>query len=97
LSPEFRLYSTQAIKFPKKIAKKFNKLKKKTLSGNILSQNGIRWAEKEIKKILVPNFVHTRPWQENSEKNSKKIQKPLFGNIFSQNRVRWVEKERKKF
>ena len=39
-------------------------------------------------KILVPNSVHTRPEQENSEKNSKKIQKiikPLPGIIFSQN------------
>ena len=27
------------------------------------------------KKILVPNFVHTRPGQENFEKNRKKIQK----------------------
>jgi len=27
------------------------------------------------KKILVPNSVHTRPGQENSEKNSKKIKK----------------------
>ena len=37
------------------------------------------------KKILVPNSVHTRHWQENSEKNSKKIhkiQKPLSGIIF---------------
>ena len=27
------------------------------------------------KKILLPNSVHTRPRQENSEKNSKKIEK----------------------
>ena len=33
----------------------------------------MRKAEKERKKILVPNSVHTRPEQENSEKNSKKI------------------------
>ena len=35
----------------------------------------MRQAEKEKKKILVPNSVHTRPWQENSEKYGKKIQK----------------------
>ena len=40
------------------------------------------------KKILVPNFVHNRPREENFEKNSKKIEKikkPHFGIIFSQN------------
>ena len=35
----------------------------------------MRWAKKEKKKILLPNSVHTRPRQENSEKNSKKIEK----------------------
>ena len=47
---------------PKKIAGKFKKLK---------NQIG---RERET-KILVPNSVHTRPGQENSEKNSKKIKK----------------------
>ena len=40
------------------------------------------------KKILVPNSVHPRPGQENSEKNTKKIQKikkSLSGIISSQN------------
>ena len=44
----------------------------------------MRQAEKE-KKNLVPNSIHTRSGQENSEKNSKKIQKilkPLSGNIY---------------
>ena len=44
--------------------------------------------QKREKKILVPNSVHTRPGQENSEKNSKKdkkITKPLSDIIFSQN------------
>ena len=57
-------------------------------------------AEKEKKKNLVPNSIHTRPGQENSEKNSKKIQKirkPLSGIVFSQNKIRQAEKERKKF
>ena len=35
----------------------------------------MRWAEKEKKKNLLPNSVHARPRQENSEKNSKKIEK----------------------
>jgi len=42
-------------------------------------------------KILALNSVHTRPGQENSEKNSKQIQKiikPLPGIIFSQNGMR---------
>ena len=36
--------------------------------------------QKRAKKILVPNSVHTRPEQENSEKNCKKTQtfKKLF-------------------
>ena len=58
------------------------------------------YAEKGRKKILVPNSVHTRHGQENSEKNSKKIQKikkPFSRIIFCQNRMRWAEKVRKKF
>jgi len=57
-------------------------------------------AEKEKKKILVPNSVHTGPGQENSEKKSKKIQKtnkPLSGTNFSQNGMRLGEKARKIF
>ena len=59
----------------------------------------MRQAEKEKKRILLPNSVHTRPGQENFEKNSKKIEKikkPLSGLIFSQTRMRQAEKERKK-
>ena len=39
---------------------------------------------KSENKILVPNSVHTRPWQENSEKNSEKIRniKNLFPALF---------------
>ena len=57
-------------------------------------------AEKERKKNLDPNSVHTRPGKENFEKNIKKnqkIKKPLSGIIFSQNGMRQAEKERKKF
>ena len=52
------------------------------------------------KKILLPNSVHTRLGQENSEKNSKKlekIKKPLSNIISSQNEMRLAEKEKKKF
>jgi len=54
---------------------------------------------KRENKILVQNSVYTRPGQENSEKNSKKIQKiikPLSGIIFVQNGMRWAEKKKKK-
>ena len=60
----------------------------------------MRQAEKEKKKILLPNSVHARPRQENSEKNSKKIEKikkPLSDIIFSQNGMRQAEKKKKKF
>ena len=53
-----------------------------------------------MKKILVPNSVHSWPGQENTEKNRKKIQKiknPLSGIIFSQNEIRLAKKETKKF
>ena len=60
----------------------------------------MKQAEKEKKKNLVPNSVQTRPGQENSEKNSKKVQKivkPLPGIIFSQNGIRQAEKVKTKF
>ena len=50
---------------------------KKTLSGIIFRQTGMRQAEKERKKILDPNSVRTRPGQENSEKKQKKKIKNL--------------------
>ena len=60
----------------------------------------MRQAEKERKKILFSNSIHTQPEQENSEKNSKKIhkiKKPISDIILSQNGLRWAEKARKKF
>ena len=54
---------------------------------------------KRKKKNLVPNSVHTRSGEENSEKNSKKIRKfkkPHSGNIFIQNVIE-AEEEKKKF
>ena len=65
-----------------------------------MSQNGLKQAKKEKKKILLPNSVQTRLGQENSEKNSEKIEKikkPLSNVIFSQNGMRYAEKEKKKF
>ena len=59
----------------------------------------MRQAKKE-KKNLLPNSVHTRLGQENSEKNSKKIEKikkPLSDIISSQNWMRQAGKKRKKF
>ena len=47
---------------------------KKVNSGIISIQNGLSEAKK-VKKNLVPNSVHTRTGQEDSEKNSKKCQK----------------------
>ena len=73
----------------KKNSKKIQEIKKVN-SDSISIQNGLRETEKEKekKKILVPNSVHTRPGRESSERNSKKIQKiekPVSGTIFSRN------------
>ena len=47
----------------------------KPLSGIIFCQNGDEIGQKRQKIILVPNSVHTRLGEENSEKNSKKNKK----------------------
>ena len=60
--------------------KKIQKIKK-PLSSIIYSLNGIRLAEKERKKILVPSSVHTRPRQENYEKKIAKKFKKLKKNL----------------
>ena len=81
-------------KIPKNIAKKFEKLKNLFLALFLAKRHEI--GRETEKKNLVPNFVHTRPGQENSEKNSKKtqkIKKPLSSSIFGQNGMRQVEKE----
>ena len=54
---------------------------------------------KKENKILVSNSAHTRPEQDNSKKNCKKIQKiikPLPSNIFSQNGDEISRKKKKK-
>ena len=76
-------------KIPKKIGKKFKKLKN-LFPALFLAKRDEITRERE-KKIVVPNFVHTRPRQENSENNSKKFQKtkkPRSGIISSQNGMR---------
>ena len=72
-----------------KNSKKIGKIKK-SLSGIIFSQNVMRQDEKEKKKLLVSNSVHTRPGEENSKENSEnnskkilKIKKPLFDISFT--------------
>ena len=86
------------MKIPKKIEKKFKKLKN-LFAALFLAKTG--WdRRKKRKKILVPNSVHTQHGEENSEKNSTKIlnnKKPLSAIIFSQYGMRLAEKERKKF
>ena len=58
---------------PKKLAKKFKKLK-----NSFRHYFQPKWDEiggEREKKIVDPNSVHTRPGQENSEKKEKKIKK----------------------
>ena len=64
----------QGKKIPEKNRNK-NQNIKKPLSGIIFNQNGMRQAEKEKKEVLVPNSVHTRPGEENSEKKQQKNSK----------------------
>ena len=85
-------------KIPKKIAKKFKKLK--TSFWYNFQPKRVEIGREREKKILVPNSVHTRPGQENSQRNSKKIQKikKLNSSFISiQKGLREAEKERKKF
>ena len=63
----------QGKKIPKKIAKKFNKLKN-LFPALLLAKSGWDRPKKE-KKNLVPYSVQTRPGQENSEKKEEKLKK----------------------
>ena len=60
-------------KIPKKIAKQFKK--SKNLIPALFQSNKGRERPRKIEKNFVPNSVHTRPGEENSEKNSKRIEK----------------------
>ena len=71
ICPEFRSQLTRARKFPKKQQKKFKKIKK-PLSGIISSQYGDEIGREIGEKILEPNYVRTRPGQENYEKKQQK-------------------------
>ena len=57
---------------------------KKPHSGIISSRNGNEIGWERGKKILVPNFVHSRLGEENSENNRKKFKKlkNLFPSLF---------------
>ena len=82
-------------KIPIKIAKKFEKLKNQ-FPALFLAKMRVDRPRNREKKNFAPISVHTRPGEENSEKNSKKIQKikkPLSGIISSQKVMRLVEKE----
>ena len=83
---------------PKKIIKKFRNYK--TSSRHFFQPKRDDIGRKCKNKILLQNSVHTRPGQENSEKNSKKIQeiiKPLPCIIFSQKGMRQAKKVKIKF
>ena len=54
--------------------KKIEKIKKTSFRRYFLPKRDEIGRERE-KKNLLPNSVHTRPRQENSQKNSKKIEK----------------------
>ena len=85
-------------KIPKKIAKKFKKLK--TSLRHYFQPKRDEIGQKSERKILVHNSVQTQPEQENCEKNSKKFQKiikPLLGISFIQNGMRKTKKEKTKF
>ena len=55
----------------------------------------MRQAQQKKKKNLVPNSVHTRPGQEDSKQNSKKIIKLNSGFISIKKGLREAEKEKK--
>ena len=87
------------MKISKKIEKKIKKLKN-LFPELFLAKTTVDRPRNRGKKNFAPIFVHTRPGEDNSEKNSKKIQKikkPHSGSISSQNGMRYAEKERKKF
>ena len=72
------------------MAKILKKLKKTSFRHYFLPKWDEIGRERE-KKFLLQKAVHTRPWQENSEKNSKKTEKiknPLSEFIFSLNGMR---------
>ena len=85
-------------KILKKIAKKLKKLKKTSFRHYFLPKRDEIGRERK-KKILLPNSVHIRPGQENSEKNRKKKVKKLknlFPTLFLAKTVGDRPRKRKK-
>ena len=79
------------------MAKKIQKLKN-LFPALFLGKMGDEIDREREKKILVPNFVHTRPRQENFEKNRKKKLKNLFPELFlAKTAVNRPKKGKKKF
>ena len=86
-------------KIAKRIEKKFKKLKH-LFPAILLDKTGRDRRKKTEKKNFVPNSIHHRPGEGNSEKNSKKIQKIKkvnSGIIPIQNGLKEAEKEKKNF
>ena len=83
LSPEFCTYPTRARKFQKKLQK--NSKNEKSSFRHYFYPRGVEGGREREKKVIVPNSVYTRPGQENSEQNCKKIKKSPSSIIFSKN------------
>ena len=84
-------------RIPKKIAKKFKKLKN-TIMASFQAKIGWEGLEREKIKIIVPISscpTQNREFQKNSKK-IKKIKKYHYGFFSSQNGTGLVEKEKKK-
>ena len=80
-------------RIPKKIAKKFKKLKN-TIMASFQAKIGWEGLEREKIKIIVPiSFYQTR--YREFQKNSKKIKKHHYGFFSSQHRLGNAKKERK--
>ena len=79
----------QGKKIPKKNSKKSLEINKTSFQ-HYFQPKRDEIGRKREKKKLIPDSVHTRHGDENSEQNSKRIQKlkqPLSGIIFSQNQI----------
>ena len=83
----------------KKTPKTIEKIKKKNSFLHYFFPKRDDIGRVRYKQNLVPNSIHSRPGDKNSEKNCKKIQKikkPISGIISIQNGLRQAGKERKK-
>ena len=89
----YSVYTRHGQENSDKNSKKIQKIKKPLL-GIIFSQNRMRQAKKQKKKIetLIPFILD--PGKKISKKIVKKIKKPLPNNILSQNGMRQAEKQK---